>query len=122
MPFSLRGNAAAVIGNFDEKKLSVAAGADIDSACSAHGVDRVVDKVRPNLIQFAAIGANSWKRAIESPGHLDILQLMSEDYQRILDAFMDVDFLPRRLIHERIGLYRLHELRDALRAVSNRFK
>jgi hypothetical protein len=55
------------------------------------------------------------QRAIKVAGDSDIPELVTEDNQRVFDALVHVDFLPWRLVHERIRLHRTHQFRDALR-------
>ena len=50
MRLRLRRNTAAIVGDLNEKELAGAARADIDATRAAHGINRIVDEVRPNLV------------------------------------------------------------------------
>jgi hypothetical protein len=49
-------NSRAVIGNFNHDAVVVAIGSDLNLAFATHSVNRVVDEVRPYLIELAAEG------------------------------------------------------------------
>src|SRR5579863_7937762 len=55
---NFRRDAWAVVANLDDHRVELAAGADSQFAVSVHGVDSIVDQVRPYLIQFTAIRAD----------------------------------------------------------------
>ena len=59
-------NAAAVVGNLNEEKLAVAARADLDATRATHGINRIVNEVRPNLVQLAPVGAEPRQCAVKN--------------------------------------------------------
>ena len=51
----LVGNAGAVVGDLDDRAVAVGARGDRDRAALAERVDRVVEQVRPDLVELGAV-------------------------------------------------------------------
>src|SRR6266436_787475 len=85
-----------------------------------HGTNRVVDQVRPNLVEFAAIRGNFRQVPIEFPLHLNpVLELMLEHAERNVNSLLHINLAQRGLIHIRIGLYSLDQVGDTTRGFFN---
>src|SRR5260221_11886401 len=83
-----------VIADFHDRARIVAIGSDAKFALSMHGVDGVVDDVRPDLVEFAAKGihAKQLGRIVAHDGDT-VLQLVIQDRCCGLQPFYDDDAL-----------------------------
>ena len=73
-------DSAAIVSDLDEKKLAVAARADIDATRPADGVNRIVDEVRPDLVLTRRRRRlEARKRAIKVARDRDVPELVTED-------------------------------------------
>ena len=54
MGADVRWNSRTVVDDLDHDPLVIAIRADFQFALAIHGVDRIVDQVGPNLVEFAA--------------------------------------------------------------------
>src|SRR5262245_9676041 len=52
------GNAGPAVANLDAHRIQSALGDDPQFALTAHSVNRIVNQVGPNLVEFASVGAN----------------------------------------------------------------
>src|SRR4029077_17395062 len=109
MRLGFRRNAAAVIGDFDEEVGTVTPGPNVDPSSSVHRIDGIVDEVGPHLIKLAAVGADLRQGAVKVARDGGVFQFVTQDNQRILNSLVDIDLLPRRLIHERIGFHGINQ-------------
>ena len=77
---------------------------------------RVVDEVRPDLVELGRVRLDPRQRAVVLADDLDpaLGDLVGEDRERALEAVVDVDLLTLRLVEIRVLPHRLDELRDAL--------
>jgi len=64
MRFSLGRNARTIICDFDDYASVLAKRSDPKLALPCHGIDGVIDEVRPNLIQFATVGTDEKRSAL----------------------------------------------------------
>ena len=59
-----------------------------------HGVNRIVNQVRPYLIELASLSQDTRQLGIVVPDDLDAsAELVPEDHQGLLDPFMNIDLL-----------------------------
>jgi hypothetical protein len=92
-------------------------GAQRQFALALHGVNGVVDDVRPHLIEFAAarFDAGQVGRVIAHDAHT-VFEFVPQNDQRVFQAVVHVHFLNRRLIEIRIISYGVDDFRKPLRA------
>jgi hypothetical protein len=84
---------------------------------AVHGVDRVVDEVRPHLVELAGVGLDARQALVVLPDDADpALELVVEDDQCVVQALAHVHVLHRRLVHVGVGLEGLDQLDDAVGA------
>src|SRR2546425_6015914 len=72
----LRWNARAVIDDFDDQLIVFQRSADADLPGAIDGMNRVIDQVGPNLVEFAAISHDARQGAIESPNERHVFQFV----------------------------------------------
>src|SRR5216683_6065892 len=65
---------APIIHDFHDYLIVFDASADADLARALNGIDRVVDEIGPDLIEFAAIGHDARRRGVKGPGDGDVFQ------------------------------------------------
>ena len=84
------------------------------SPLSVHGVDRVVQDVRPDLVELAPerLDLRQVRLVVADDGDPG-LELRAQDHQRVVQPGADVHALHRGLVHERVLLDRLDDLGDA---------
>ena len=79
--------------------------AQLDRALAAHGVDRVVDQVRPDLVELARVRLDARQIGREvAPMLTPALQLVPEDDQRVLQPLAHVDLLHGSAVEVRVAL------------------
>ena len=66
MRLRLRRNAAAVVGNLNEENSPSRRVRILDATRAAHGINRIVNEVRPNLVQLAPVGAEPRQCAVKN--------------------------------------------------------
>ncbi len=71
MRLNFRRNAWTVVADLHDHAIVLAISAHAKFAFAAHRVDRVVDQVRPNLIQFAAKGIHQQRDLLIIALHSD---------------------------------------------------
>ena len=88
----------SVVADLDETRWPWLARAHGDPAASADGVDRVVDQVRPDLVELGPRRLDGRQVGVELAHDLDLLraQLVRQQRERALEALVDVDRLARR--------------------------
>ena len=105
----LRRNADAVVDNFDHHLAVFQARADADFPGAIDRMNRVVDQIGPNLIQFVPISHDARQRPIKFAQNRHILQLVTEHGQGALQALMNFHLLEGSLVHVRIRFDRLNQ-------------
>src|SRR5580658_6749074 len=106
------GNSRPIVADFDHGATVVAVSSDAKLAGSVHGVDRVVDNVRPDLVELAAKRIHEERNEIVLALHrYSSLQLVIQDRKRSLQAPYHIDVLDRRLIHVGVFLDGADQLR-----------
>ena len=113
---NFRRNAAAVVGDFHHHLVVIQKCGDADLPRSFDRVDGVIEQIRPHLVEFAAVGHDSWNRAIVLARDRDLLELVAQHRQRVLNPFVHVHLLHRRLVHVRIRFDGFDQLGNARRA------
>ena len=114
----IRWDPRAVISNFDYNAIVLAIRSDTKLAFAVHGVNRVVDDVGPNLIQFTPERIHEKRNALVVALHDDsVFELVVQDGQRGFQALYDVDVLQRSLVHVGVFLDGTDQIRDSRRTV-----
>src|SRR5580700_7822560 len=99
------GNAGTVIANFDDGIVEFARGVDSEFTFAIHGIDGVVNEVGPDLIEFAAIATNARQVGSVFTDNGDAgFQSVAKNFQRVLEVFVEIDFLQGGLVHVGIAL------------------
>ena len=93
-------------------QLAVAARGDRDRAVLAERLDRVVDQVRPDLVELGAADGELRQRAVVVAHDLErlVLELVLEDAQGRVDPLVQVDLDELAAVHVGVGLDRLDEV------------
>jgi len=108
------GDAGSVVLDFDHRPVTVAAGADRDRSRAVHGVDGVVEQVRPDLVQLAAVGRHRERIAVVFAMDVDaVLQFGAQNDERVVEPLVQVDRLNRCLPEERVALEGGDDLGDS---------
>ena len=98
------GNSGAVIADLNNNATVFAVGSDAKLAFSVHRVNGVIDKVGPDLVEFAAKRIHQQWNALVIALHRDSLfQLVIQNRERGFQALYNVHVLHRRLIH--VGVF-----------------
>ena len=105
-------DARAGVADLDLGGVVVPAGADGERARPVHRLDRVVDQVRPDLVELRAVHRHVGQRAVVLLDHRDAGQLAAEHDQRAVEQFVDVEHLERGAVHLRVLLGRADQRRD----------
>src|SRR4029079_16296394 len=84
----LRRNADTEVYNLDDHLAIFQARADTDFPGAVDRMNRVVDEIGPDLIEFAPVSHDARQRAIEGPYHCHVLQFVTKHCQRAFEAFM----------------------------------
>src|SRR5579863_3591607 len=118
MRLDLRRYPGAIISNLYQHAVQFPRSPQPNLAFTLHGFDRVVDKVGPDLIEFAAVGADSWQALVVlahdgDPG----LEPVTENRQSAFKSLVEIDLLHGGAIHVRIFFDGPHQLRNAASAV-----
>ena len=109
----LRGHPRPVVTDLDDHVAVAREGADLDPAVAAHRIDRVVEDVRPHLVELAAERLDRRQPGLVVAHDLDpALELGAQDDQRVLQAGRHVHLLDRCLVHVRVVLDRPDDLGD----------
>ena len=97
--------------------VAVAARGDRDRAALAERVDRVVEQVRPHLVELGAAHGQLGQRAVVVAHDLDlgVLELVAEHRERRLQALVQVDLDELAAVHVGVGLDRADEARHRAR-------
>ena len=97
----LSGNAGAVVGDLDHGAFAIGARCDSDRALLAERIDRVVEQVRPHLIELRSTNRELGQRAIVVAHKRDrcVLELVAENRQRRLKTFVQIDLHEAASIH-----------------------
>jgi hypothetical protein len=97
--------------------LTLGLGAQGEAAVVAQRVERVVDQVRPHLVELRARGLDARQRGVEVADDLDpaVAQLVGEHGERALEALVDVDALARPLVEVGVVAHGADEVGDARR-------
>ena len=95
------GNPGTVVHDFNNQLIVLKACCNADSAGAFDSVDGVVNKICPNLVEFAAIRHDARHGAVKRARQRHVFQLVAQHGQGALDAFVNVHLLHGRLIHER---------------------
>src|SRR5579872_104172 len=94
-------NAVAVVSNLNYNAAVIAIGPDSKFTIAAHGINRVVDEVGPDLIEFTAERIHQQRNRLVIAMHSHaMLKLVVENRQGCFEALHDVDILHWRLVHE----------------------
>ena len=106
----------AVVGDVDDDALAVAPRAHRDRALVAERVDRVVEQVRPHLVELGAADGQLRQRAVVVAADLDprVLELVAEHDQRRLQPLVHVDLDELAAVHVGVGLDRADQRAHAL--------
>ncbi len=114
------GNAGAVVDDFHQNVIAFVGDADAQFALIFHGVGGVVDKVGPDLIEFAAVGGDFGDVGSKFADYGDtFFELVLHDRDGGFEAANDVHFLHGGLIHVGVFLDGFYERGDAAGAVSD---
>ena len=113
----LRRHPGAVVRDLDERVPGHVAGGDRDRPVIAERIDRVVEQVRPHLVELGSAHGQPGKRPVVVALDLDrrLPQLVSEDHDRRLDPLVKVDLDEVAAVHVRVRLDRADEARHASR-------
>ena len=115
-------NARPVVYDADDDALAVAGRGDVDLARLGNGIERVVDQVRPDLIELAGKATDAGEVGLDGDRHRDGFpsRLCREHRDRVAKARRQVDGLGHRcLIHVREALDGHHETGDPPRRLLN---
>src|ERR1017187_10692713 len=82
MGLDFRRDARSVVAGFDQQAIQLAGGADAQFALALDGVDGVVDRVGPDLIQLAAARADLRQGAVEIELHAAALLYAVPQHQQ----------------------------------------
>src|SRR6202789_1330372 len=97
-------NSWTVVANLDYYATVIAIGSDAKFALAVHRVNRVIDNVGPDLVEFASKRIYEEGNALVVTLHHDSLfQLVVQDRKRGLQALYHVYVLDRRLVH--VGVF-----------------
>ena len=100
----LVGNSRTVIANLNHSATVVAIGSDAKLALSVHRVNRVINDVGPDLVEFAAKRIHQEGIALVIALHdHSLFQLVIHDRKRGFQALYDVHVLHWRLVH--VGVF-----------------
>ena len=108
-------NPGTVVLNFDHNFAPALPGSDTQFPAVRHGLDRVDDQIRPDLVQLHSVGADFGDLAVVFADYSDrfLADLMRQDGQRALDSGMNIDLLFRSLVHVSVLLDRVNQLRKS---------
>src|SRR5262249_50835680 len=102
---NFEGNSRTTVANLNNHATVIPIRPNSKAALAAHGVNRIVDDVGPNLIQFAAEGIHHQRDGLVFAFHSDAaLELVVKNRERRLQALYDIDILHWRLVHESVFL------------------
>src|SRR5579859_1968540 len=102
------GNPRSIVRNLDQDVLILTGSTNPNRPAALKGIDGIINQIRPDLIELAAIDHNTWQTPVIVTLHSNAtFELERHDVQRVFQASMDVDILARRLIHVGIGFDRL---------------
>ena len=85
---------------------------------SAERVDRVVEQVRPHLVELRAVDRQRRQRAVVVALELDlgVLELVAQDLERRLEALVDVGLDDPAAVHVGVGLDRTDQASSSARS------
>src|SRR5262249_4141230 len=107
------GDSWAAVTNLHHDATVVTIGPNSKLALAAHGVNRVVDDVGPNLVQLAAEGIHQKRQGLIITFHSHTLfELVVQDGERGFEALYDIDILYGSLVHVSVFLDRPNQVRD----------
>jgi len=111
----LGGHPGAGVGDLDDDVLGVRSGRDAERPAGVHGVDGVVDEVRPHLVEVGRVrlDARHAGAVFTDDGHA-FSQLLPQHHQGAVDALGHVDELQRGPVELRVGLHGRDEPRNPL--------
>jgi hypothetical protein len=111
----LGGHPGAGVGDLDDDVPGVRSGRDAERPAGVHGVDGVVDDVRPHLVEVGWVRLDTRHAGAVSAddGHA-VSQLLPQHHQGAVDALGDVDELQRGPVELRVGLHGRDEPRNPL--------
>ena len=86
---------------------------------AVQGIGGVVEEVRPELVELAAVAEN-WRYVVwDFAVNTDVPELTAEQDERVLQTFADVDILNGCLVHVRIRFERPDDLRQSFRSLAD---
>src|SRR6266581_3755545 len=88
-------NARAIVDNPDYHSVALAIRDQIHAAALTHGVQRIVEQVRPHLIEFTAKSIHRWKVLLDvhAEAHRLALRFRSQHNERVGQSLRDVNRL-----------------------------
>src|SRR6516225_11057073 len=66
-------DSSPIVHNFHNQLIIFDRSADADLAAAIHGIDRIIDEIRPHLVKFAAVSHDARRRTVEGPDYLHLL-------------------------------------------------
>ena len=87
--------------------------ATISEPRAVHRVHRVVDEVRPDLVQLGAECLDRRQVVGDLGPHVDVPQAVAQDHERLLEADADVDLSDRRLVEVGVALHGADDVADS---------
>ena len=113
------GNARTRISDLDDHVGAASTGGDDDLSRALHCVDGVVEDVGPHLIELTPERFDRRKVVrVLSPNVDADFQPTPQHQKGIVEPFVDVNALRRRLVEVRVGSERFHDVDDAPQTVA----
>ncbi len=100
-------DARAGVADLDLRRVVASPGPEGERAVAAHRLQRVVDQVRPHLVQLRAVHRNVGQHSVVVAHDLDLVaDLAAQHHQGALQQLVDVEDLMWRAVHLRVLLGR----------------
>src|SRR5580698_9466122 len=98
------GNAGPIVDNLNENEIELPGGSNDQLALAAHGIDGIVNEIRPDLVQLTSPRQYPGKVGVKLALHFHAaFQAEFHHGQGAFQTAVNVDFLLRRLVH--VGVF-----------------
>src|ERR1017187_6096953 len=116
----LRRNAGAGIPDFDQHHFAFQLTRQLEAALIPERIERIFHQGGPDLVQFAAIGADAGQVGLVIALYADIRHSRLQHLDGGLEAGRHVNLENRRAVHEGVGLDGADQVEDPVRRVDKR--
>ncbi len=115
---NFRRNAGSIVRDFHHDTFVLPARFDFQFPFALHRVNRIIDDVRPHLIQLAPVRFDARQSRVVRADHGNAgFEFASQNDECVFQPFVHIDVLNRCLVKKRVRFHRFDDFRNPFRAL-----